>query len=94
MDKIDLVSIINSIVQFGSYGPPGWIAAGVLLLITIVGAFFLNRYLNKLKAEMANKQTDEDRSKAISGIAQKGKEVERDSNKAADEIDLLIKGKK
>lgn len=94
MDQINWVSLLNSLVQFGSLGLPGWIAAGVLVLIFGAGAFFLNRYLNKIKIEAANKETKEDRVKNLGDIAEKGRQVEVDSNKAEKEIADKLKGGK
>lgn len=86
------VQLAGLLLNFGSMGTAGWVAAAVFAVATAVGGFFLARWAKQKRIEEANAETDRQRSAANSGTAEEGRAVERDAGAAADEIDRISRG--
>lgn len=86
-----ITKLASMALDFGSLGTVGWVAAAIFSVLVAVGGFFLSRFVKKLRVEEAAKKTEDGRAQASAGVANEGREVEKDANEAASEIDRLIK---
>lgn len=84
-----IADLLKAIIGFSSIGTTGFIAAIIFTVLVSVGGFFLSRWARKYRIEEANRKTDESRSESSSETSSQGREIEKDSGKAADEIDKI-----
>jgi N-acetyl-anhydromuramyl-L-alanine amidase AmpD len=85
MEKVEdsVVEVVKQLpamlVQFGALGVGGWIAAGVLLLLIGVGAFFLTKWLKDRAQEKSDRENEDRKNKAEAGIPKEASDLERGS---------------
>lgn len=64
------------VTTFAGLGAPGWIAAGILLLLILVGGFFLVRWMKGQAAEKAARATEKHRQEAEAALPGQGQPLE------------------
>lgn len=78
------------VVQFASMGMPGWIAGGVLLILVLVGGFFINRWLEARKQEASDRQNEDHHDNAEATLPGQVSELEHGARDGIERIRTRI----